>query len=59
MLSFADCKEVIQKGWGERHSLSGSLLPLGYTFLYAPESDSDIEVIKTIMNAAVSFMTGS
>ena len=59
MLSFADCKEVIQKGWGERHALSGSVLPLGYTFLYAPESDTDIEVIRTIMNAAITFMTGS
>jgi hypothetical protein len=59
MLSFADCKEVIRKGWGERHTLSGSLLPLGYTFLYAPASDEDIEVIKIIMTAAVSFMTGS
>ena len=59
MLSYADCREVIRKGWGERHPLSGSIIPLGYIFLYAPESDADIEVVKSIMNAAISFMTGS
>ncbi|KAH7020518.1 hypothetical protein EDB80DRAFT_887955 [Ilyonectria destructans] len=57
-LSYPDGEEVIQKGWGERHALSGSLLPLGYTLLYAPESEADVQVIQSIMAAAVEFMTG-
>jgi hypothetical protein len=57
-LSYPDCGEVIEKSWSEQHSLSGSLLPLGYTLLYAPESEAALQVIRSIMAAAVEFMTG-
>ena len=35
MLSLPDAQEVVAKAWGERHQLSGVILPLGYTMLYA------------------------
>ena len=31
-LSYTDAKQVIEKGWGERHPLDGSLL-LGYGYM--------------------------
>ncbi len=40
-ISHADSIEVIQKGWGERHGLSGGLLPLDGKWLIA---DPTIEV---------------
>lgn len=59
-LSFADAQEVIAKGWGERHRLSGtSWLPLGYTMVYVPNNVEEVEVLAKIFQAAVSyFMSG-
>lgn len=57
-LSYTDAKEVISKGWGERHGLAGSIVPLGYIFLYAPESEKELDVIRTIMEASLDFMLG-
>ena len=58
-ISHTDSIEVIQKGWGERHGLSGGLLPLGYVFLYAPATKKDVEVMRIIMEGAIDFMTDS
>lgn len=56
MLSFPDAKEVISKGWGERHRLSGTKrIPLGYTMLYQPRSVEEVEVFVRIMRASVEF----
>ncbi len=57
-LSCADQREVISKGWGERHSMSGTFLNLGYTFLYAPRDEEEVELMGTIFKAGISFMTG-
>lgn len=58
-LSFADAKEVLSKGWGERHRAAGSkFLQLGYTFLYAPRDDEEVEVMGRIFRAGIAFMTG-
>lgn len=59
VLSYADCKEVIRKGWGERHRLSGNILPLGYTLLYSPRNETEVEVMNRIFKASLEFMTGS
>ena len=57
VLSFADAKEVIAKGWGERHELvGGMILPWGYVFLYAPRDEGEVEVMKRIFEAGVGFM---
>ena len=56
-LSFADAEEVIRKGWGERHRLSGTdWIPLGYTFLYVPRSVQETEILGQIFQAGVDFM---
>ena len=55
-LSYADAKEVIAKGWGERHQLTGTrIVPLGYTMLYAPRDAGEVEVLGGILEAAVRY----
>jgi hypothetical protein len=58
VLSYADCKEVIRKGWGERHRLSGNILPLGYILLYSPRNETEVDVMTRIFKASLKFMTG-
>ena len=69
----SDVKTVIEKGWGQRHPLSGRLTsrltglvdgnqpsPIAGSkvLLYAPRNDEDLEVIKHIINAAVWWVGG-
>jgi hypothetical protein len=37
----ADCREVLEKGWGERHGLAGVLLPKGFLLVYAPRDEEE------------------
>jgi hypothetical protein len=53
-----DCKEVIGKGWGERMTLAGSLMPEEYLLVYTPRSREEVGVVGGIVGAAVGFMTG-
>lgn len=56
-LSFADAMEVIGKGWGERHRMSGTeRLPLGYTMLYIPRSEAEVATFAKIFQAGIEFM---
>ena len=56
-LSFADAQEVIAKGWGERHRLSGTdWIHLGYTMVYVPRTVEEAEVICRIFQAGIDFM---
>jgi hypothetical protein len=55
ILSLADSAHIIEKGWGQRHRLSGNILPWSYTLIYAPRNDEDYNVWKNIVNAAASF----
>ena len=56
-LSFADAQEVISKGFGERHRLSGTrMLPLGYTMLYVPRSIEEVDVLVEIFQAGIDYM---
>lgn len=56
-LSLADAREVITKGFGERHRLSGTkLLPLGYTMLYVPRSSDEVDVLVNILQAGIDYM---
>ena len=58
-LSPADASEVIRKGWGTRHRLSGRIgLPTAYTMVYAPRSEEELSVVKRIMAAGVEYATG-
>jgi hypothetical protein len=54
LLSLADAKDVIAKGWGERHRATGTaVVPLGYTMLYLPRNKEEVEVMARILEAGV------
>lgn len=57
-LSNADGREVLMKGWGERHRLSGMYLHLGYTMIYAPRSEEEVQIMGKLFKAGIAFMTG-
>ncbi|KAF2766057.1 hypothetical protein EJ03DRAFT_377294 [Teratosphaeria nubilosa] len=57
VLSLADAKDAVAKGWGERHRLSGVVLPLGYTMLYSPRTVDEVEMYERIIQAGVDYMT--
>ncbi|KAJ5133142.1 hypothetical protein N7448_001828 [Penicillium atrosanguineum] len=66
----ADCKKILDAGWGQRHGFSGTSamtylslgtlpdLPLEYILIYAPRTEADIKTIMDIIAAGVKFMTG-
>jgi hypothetical protein len=57
-----DAKLVIERGWGQRFGLSGTVLPVTYVMVYAPrqgeEEEGDLNVVERIVGAAVKFMLG-
>lgn len=63
----ADCKKVIDAGWGQRHGLDGVkvikgafgfTIPVNYVLIYAPRSGEEIEQALGFVKAAIAFMTG-
>ena len=38
--------------------LAGSLVPNEYLIIYTPRKKEEVEVVKSIVNAAILFMTG-
>ncbi|KIW16315.1 hypothetical protein PV08_06366 [Exophiala spinifera] len=66
----ADAKEIIEKGWAERHRcareapwwLGGrrNSWKIGHTFLivYAPRNEEELEVLQVLLRASARFMTG-
>jgi len=57
-LTPADCKQVIEKAWGERMTLAGSLMPQEYLLIYTPRTREELEAVGNIVEAAVGFMSG-
>ena len=55
LLSLADAKEVISKGWGERHRVTGTVIPLGYTLLYIPRNEEEVGVLMKIFEAGIEY----
>lgn len=57
-----DARLVIERGWGERFGLSGSLLPVTYIMVYAPrpgEAEAkEAEIVERIITAGMKFMLG-
>jgi len=53
MLSLADAKEVIEKGWGERHGFSGVILPSSYMIIYAPRNEEEVRIVGQIFKAGI------
>ncbi|KAI3318509.1 hypothetical protein HD806DRAFT_540123 [Xylariaceae sp. AK1471] len=61
-LSLVDAAEVVRRGWGERHKLSGAkgILPWGYVLVYAPREDSnDWDVWREIVLASARVIAKS
>ena len=57
-LTKADARKVIEAGWGERFPLSAlGMTDDGWTFVYAPRSMEDVDVIETIVKAAIGHLT--
>lgn len=57
ILSVPDAAEVLEKGWGERHGMSGKMTPLTYMFIYAPRNDEEVEEWKKIAEASAAFIS--
>lgn len=59
ILSARDAMTVLDRHWGELHSLAGlfNRLPNSYTFVYAPRNEADLDAIERILSASVTFMT--
>ncbi|KAB5518020.1 hypothetical protein GE09DRAFT_1195592 [Coniochaeta sp. 2T2.1] len=55
LLSFGDAKEVLSKGWGERHRVAGTIAPLGYMILYQPRNLGELEMFLNILKAAIAY----
>ncbi|KAI1752125.1 hypothetical protein F4782DRAFT_157387 [Xylaria castorea] len=64
-LSLADAAEVVRRGWGERHKMSGvaGVLPWGYVLVYAPRDGTnrkgDWEIWKGLVVAAARVVARS
>lgn len=60
-VSPSDAREIIEKGWGELHGLSGQIfkgedgLPSTYMMIYAPRNDAELEIIQKILEAAIKY----
>jgi len=55
-----DCEVVIKKGWGEYHPLDPKIFQdqkYGHILLYAPRTDEELEVIKTITMKSYHLVT--
>ncbi|KAJ7494633.1 hypothetical protein B0H11DRAFT_1716962 [Mycena galericulata] len=63
VLSPADCKTVVDLGWGQRHPLSGvnRFIPAPNTYLliYAPRDEEELDVVERIIVASIGYMTNS
>jgi hypothetical protein len=59
-LSLADAEEVLAKGWGRRHKLSGvaGKIPYTYLLIYAPRDEEEFEVWKGVVTAGCRFVVG-
>lgn len=55
LLSFGDAREVLSKGWGERHRVAGTIAPLGYMILYQPRNMKELEMFMNILKAAIAY----
>ena len=57
IFSKMDAKIIIEKGWGERHGLSGRAMgiPNTYLLIYAPRNDKEVEVVCKMAKAAARY----
>ena len=57
ILSPMDATLVIERGWSERHGLSGRALgfPLTYVMIFAPRDENEVEIVTMIAKAAARY----
>ena len=57
ILSPIDATLVIERGWSERHGLSGRALgfPLTYVMIFAPRDENEVEIVTMIAKAAARY----
>ena len=56
LISPTDAKLVIERGWGERHGLSGKLgIPLNFIMIFASRNEMEVEIIERIIWAAARY----
>lgn len=58
-LTHADAKKVVEAGWGQRFPLSSlGICDEGFTFVYAPKSEVEVDVVEQIVKAGIANLTG-
>jgi hypothetical protein len=55
-LSDVDARKVIESGWGQRFPLT--FVKGGWTMVYAPRNQAELEVVERIVKAGVAWITG-
>jgi hypothetical protein len=55
-LSDPDARTVIEAGWGQRFPLT--FVKSGWTMVYAPRDDAELDVVEDIVRAGVAWITG-
>ncbi|RPA81142.1 hypothetical protein BJ508DRAFT_326751 [Ascobolus immersus RN42] len=58
-----DAEKVIQAGFGERHPLARGgwcrrFVPQGFIMIYAPRDDDELEIVMSIIRAAIGWVSG-
>ena len=55
-LTAEDAREVVEKGWGENHYLvDQGQLPVGLVLVFSPRDDTDLEILKTIVQRSYDY----
>lgn len=58
-LTLTDTRKVVEAGWGERFPLASlQMVDGGWTFLYAPRTMEEVDVVSEIMRAGIGHLTG-
>ncbi|KAF3064965.1 putative phospholipase carboxylesterase protein [Daldinia childiae] len=60
VLSLVDAAAAIERGWSERHRMSGvaGLMPWGFVMVYAPRDDGEFRVWREFMVASARYVLG-
>jgi len=58
-LTTTDTRKVVEAGWGQRFPLASlGICDEGWTFVYAPRSMDEVEVVDQIVRAGIGHLTG-
>ena len=58
-LTLVDTRKVVEAGWGERFPLASlKMVDGGWTFLYAPRTMEEVDVVSEVVRAGIGHLTG-